>query len=1128
MLWKFSKKTFKPLAFVLIFTLVTGVVYYYFGARQAGATVETFSTAVSTTWTAPAGVTSVQVECWGAGGGGAGDGSNDNLAPAGGGGGAYAIVTTVSVTPLSSYSYTVGTGGTGGSGGSGGDGAAGTDSSFNGTTCVAIGGAGGTGSGGGNGTGGDGGTSAASTGDTKYSGGNGAAGSGNVGGGSGSSAGTGSVGNNASGSTGGTAVTGGGPGANGPASGANGNTPGSGPGGGGSGSGDRDGGSETGGNGIDGQIRLTYTADLTPPTPNPYFTTTPAPDSVSQISMTSVTVTDPSTPVNYYFTLDNATCSGSDGGTGGTDSGWQSGTTYSNSGLQTNKCYGYTVTARDNAGNVSATSTASTTYTLAATPGGPTFSSIGVGSLTIFNTENGNPSSNPTTQFLVRASSSDPGWNNVYLTGAAGTSSSPVWLTDTQIDNLNLTGLQSGTLYEFEAVARNQNNIETATSTRTGTTTVADTFAPTPNPMTFASAPNDVSNSQIDMTSTVGSDDTGPISYLFTYTACASNPGTGGTTSSWQTSTTYSDTGLAVNKCYGYTVTARDSLSNTGSASASSEAYTAANTPSAPTLGSVGATTFNVTVNANSNPSNTEYAVRLVNPSPADATWSGQYVNGSGNPSATAVWMTKATIDAITVSGLNELTSYDVEVKARNGNNEETSFSTAANTTTSDATPPTPSPMTFSSAPNDNGTTQIDMTATTASDPSGPVSYLFTATAGSCGGNLGTGGTTSSWQTSTAYSDTGLQINKCYAYTVQARDALLNTGTVSSVSQAYTAAAVPGVPTGNTITDTTFRITNNENSNPATTEFTIRFASSSPSDGTWNGQYLDTDGTPSATPVWMTDATIEAITVTDLNFITTYSLESTARNGNNEATSASTQGDIATLSDQNPPTPNPTFSSAPSNDNTTQISMISNTVTDPSTPVEYYFTAVTGSCGANIGTGGTDSGWQTSTSYTDSGLQANRCYGYTVTARDSATNTTSASTASVTYTSANTPGLVTASGLSDVTITINIDENSNPTANPNTQFAVFVTSADGTWNNRYVDASGNPNASAQWLTNAQIDGLIVSGLSFSTTYTFSAKARNADNDETGFGSTNGISTVSEIIPKNRINGGVRLQGTRLY
>src|SRR5262245_32116081 len=66
----------------------------------------------SGSWTAPAGISSVTVEAWGAGGGGGGRGSTTG-GSGGGGGGGYALA-VISVTAGNSYSYTVGAGGSGG------------------------------------------------------------------------------------------------------------------------------------------------------------------------------------------------------------------------------------------------------------------------------------------------------------------------------------------------------------------------------------------------------------------------------------------------------------------------------------------------------------------------------------------------------------------------------------------------------------------------------------------------------------------------------------------------------------------------------------------------------------------------------------------------------------------------------------------------------------------------------------------------------------------------------------------------------------------------------------------------------------------------------------------------------
>ena len=239
-----------------------------------------------------------------------------------------------------------------------------------------------------------------------------------------------------------------------------------------------------------------------------------------------------------------------------------------------------------------------------------------------------------------------------------------------------------------------------------------------------------------------------------------------------------------------------------------------------------------------------------------------------------------------------------------------------------------------------------------------------------------------------------------------------------------------------------------------------------------------------------------------------------------EATLATGGGDTS------PPTPNPmTFASAPANDSATQISMTATTGSDATPPVEYLFTNNNSTCGADAGSNGTSSSWQSSTSYSDTGLDPNKCYGYTVTARDSVTptpNTGTASGISITYTSANTPGTPTLSGATLTTLNLTNAQNGNPSSNPTTSFTVQVVTTsptDPTWLNQWVDGSGNPSATAVWLTDAELDALVLQGLTFSTTYGVKVKAKNQENDETslsaeGQGTTLGPVTVYRSVGTN--------------
>jgi hypothetical protein len=97
-----------------------------------------------------------------------------------------------------------------------------------------------------------------------------------------------------------------------------------------------------------------------------------------------------------------------------------------------------------------------------------------------------------------------------------------------------------------------------------------ETNPPAPNPATFAAAPTAVNSTSITMTAASGSDESGPVQYLFTKTA-----GTGGVPSSlWQNSPVFLDTGLTPGVTYTYTVTLRDGFANRGNPSAPAGATT--------------------------------------------------------------------------------------------------------------------------------------------------------------------------------------------------------------------------------------------------------------------------------------------------------------------------------------------------------------------------------------------------------------------------------------------------------------------------------------------------------------------------------------------------------------------------
>jgi len=200
------------------------IIIFFIGVKATAysQTIESYTTAGAYTWTCPAGVTSVQIECWGAGGGGGGatdtEGTANQKNAGGGAGGGYVKNTSYTVVAGTAYSIVVGAGGTAGAN-TGGNGGAGGPSYFKSISDVlAVGGNGGTGrTSNGNAIGGAKKTTGniGYTGSYSYYGGCGGNGVDGSSGGGGGSAGSDADGNDAIGGTGGIAVLGGVAGPNG-------------------------------------------------------------------------------------------------------------------------------------------------------------------------------------------------------------------------------------------------------------------------------------------------------------------------------------------------------------------------------------------------------------------------------------------------------------------------------------------------------------------------------------------------------------------------------------------------------------------------------------------------------------------------------------------------------------------------------------------------------------------------------------------------------------------------------------------------------------------------------------------------------------------------------------------------
>jgi subtilisin family serine protease len=192
--------------------------------------------------------------------------------------------------------------------------------------------------------------------------------------------------------------------------------------------------------------------------------------------------------------------------------------------------------------------------------------------------------------------------------------------------------------------------------------------------------------------------------------------------------------------------------------------------------------------------------------------------------------------------------------------------------------------------------------------------------------------------------------------------------------------------------------------------------------------------------------------------------------------------------DLTPPSPNPmSFSTSPAAASPTSITMEAALATDAASPsVQYLFDFVSGS------SGGTDSAWQTSRTYTDNNLTPNSPYTYRVKARDiptpNAPNETQYSPNALGSSAIETPtGLVFGA----------------PTG------GVISVSASGSFTNMGFGSTGfyfemTPAAGSGANTWLPTPATTVTDLRPGATYTFRAKARNFQSAETPFTSATSV------------------------
>ncbi len=186
-------------------------------------------------------------------------------------------------------------------------------------------------------------------------------------------------------------------------------------------------------------------SDVTPPTPDPMtWAAPPYQTGLTSISMVATNASDSSSPINYFFNFAGSPT----GGTGGSDSGWQSGASFVNSGLQPNHQYAYRVKAADGFHNETSYSTPNhMAYTGVETPSGLAFGPVTSTSIQVQSLNSPSGLTRGSSGLLLENTTKgiNSGWKRI----------NSFWKS---------SALSPNTSYTFRAKARNGDSVETAYS----------------------------------------------------------------------------------------------------------------------------------------------------------------------------------------------------------------------------------------------------------------------------------------------------------------------------------------------------------------------------------------------------------------------------------------------------------------------------------------------------------------------------------------------------------------------------------------------------------------------------------------------------------------------------------------
>jgi hypothetical protein len=337
--------------------------------------------------------------------------------------------------------------------------------------------------------------------------------------------------------------------------------------------------------------------------------------------------------------------------------------------------------------------------------------------------------------------------------------------------------------------------------------------------MVFSTLPAHAGMNAISMVATLATDLHEPVEYWFVFGSSPTG-GSGGTTSGWQASRSYTDSGLEPNDEYCYRPYARDSAAgqNQTSYPTTQCAFTMIQTPLAPSLSALSTSS----INAQSQGTFNNLAVGS----------SGLRVDNLDNLN-TSGWVAGPV--SWNNGGLQTNTEYDYATRARNGDGLEAPVGPTASAYTLIEAPTTPA-VTVTSAT----TVQVQS--------QGSYSNLGSGSSGLRVGNL-TQGTGSSWaQAPILWTSTGLSPNTEYDFAGMSRNGNGVANPASPPASVFTWAAEPAPGPLFTLTHESVTARWSANGNPPGTQYLAGNTTTGASSGwTTDSEWLDTSTGPSAT-----------------------------------------------------------------------------------------------------------------------------------------------------------------------------------------------------------------------------------------------------------------------------------------